>query len=147
MRCGIRPSPHNLGILAGVLVFASCVSPAQHPPAELPAAYAQYRPPVACADSAHRASAPLPQNYDDVRRWTLLTRPDLFPRDGRVVTAFLWYFIREDGTVEETRLWRSSGSPAMDEVALEAGRQMRWRPALCAGQPVAMWYGHPVALG
>jgi outer membrane biosynthesis protein TonB len=59
----------------------------------------------------------------------------------------LWFFIREDGGVADTRLWRSSGSAEIDQLALELGREIRWQPATCGGQPWAKWYGHPMAMG
>ena len=143
----VLPLVPALRLALSTLVLGGCASAATNPPADLPAAYVRYRPPAVCADSASARSAPIPQNYDDVRRWSVLTRPDVFPSKGPVHTAFLWYFIREDGRTEEVRLWQSSGSSAMDDVALEAGRQMLWQPLRCAGQAVATWYGHPIAMG
>jgi hypothetical protein len=134
-------------VMTAAVVVAGCASAPDRGPSAPPLSYAQYRPPAVCADSAVPRRPPSPLNYDDVRRSATVSRPDLFPRGGSPRIAFLWYFVREDGGVAETRLWRSSGSRDVDEVALEAGRQLRWQPATCGGQPVALWYGHPIALG
>ena len=136
----------RLAALAPVFLMA-CASTPDRGPSDLPASYAQYRPPAACADSSAKRGSPSPLNYDAVRRGATVSRPDLFPRGGPTRIAFLWYFVREDGGVADTRLWKSSGSSEVDGVAVDLGRRMRWQPATCSGTPVALWYGHPIALG
>ena len=139
----------RLALLAAAcaLSLTACATTPDRGPSELPASYALYRAPAVCSDSTAARTSPVPTNYDDVRRSATVSRPDLFPRGGTTRIVFLWYFVREDGGVAETRLWRTSGSPEVDNVALQAGRQMRWRPATCGGHAVALWYGHPIALG
>lgn len=112
----------------------------------MPSGYEGYRPPAACADSLATRTVPGPINYNAVGRSAAIRYPDVVPREGRPKIAFLWFFIREDGSVADTRLWRSSGSPEVDRIAVKLGRELRWRPATCAGQPFAQWYGHPMAL-
>lgn len=129
------------------LVTAACGATISQPPRQLPAGYEEYRPPPVCQDSAAPKTQPLPLNYDAVRRSASITHPDLVPRDTPTRIAFLWFFIREDGSVATTHLWKTSGSSQIDDIALDLGRQVMWRPATCGGQPVAGWYGHPMAVG
>lgn len=136
----------RLHLVVGALTTTSCATKPPEVPRELPTGYERYRLPAACADSANR-TAPLPTNYEDVQSSAALVRPDLVSRTSAVRVAFLWYFIREDGSTADVRLWRSSGSQPIDQLALELGPRMRWRPATCAGQPYARWYGHPIAIG
>ncbi|MBA2432463.1 MAG: energy transducer TonB [Chthoniobacterales bacterium] len=138
--------PRHVLHCTGLTLLNACASTPIRSPATPPAEYASYQAPTACGDSSATRTAPLPRNYDDVARQVAVAWPDKFPRGSRR-TAFLWYFIRENGSVAETRLWRSSGSRDIDEIAVDAGREMVWRPATCGGQPVALWYGHPIALG
>lgn len=139
--------PPLLFAAAAYVVLIACASAPNHGPSELPTSYAQYRPPAVCGDSTVARRSPRPLNYEHVRRSAAMARPDLFPRDGPTRIAFLWYFVQEDGRVAEARLWKSSGSPVVDDVAVQMGRDMQWQPAMCGSEPVALWYGHPIALG
>ncbi len=50
--------------------------------------------------------------------------------------------VLKDGTVGGTRVVKSI--PLLDEVAVAAVRQWRFKPALSAGKPVAVWVAVPV---
>ncbi len=138
---------HQTLLAMALLVVSGCGGRANRPPTTVPAPYRDYRPPPACAVESSRKEAPMPLNYDEVRRAAGVRWPDLLPRTGTPRVAFLWYFLREDGSVAEVQLWRSSRSAEVDRVALQIGRDMRWRAPTCDGAPAAGWYGHPIALG
>src|SRR5919198_4289391 len=144
MRTGITL---RFQLLVVLLSITSCATRTAQAPRDRPEGYEQYRLPAACADTAAGRTRPLPTNYEDVQRSASLIRPDLVSRTAPPRVAFLWYFIREDGSTAEVRMWRSSGSREIDELALELGPRMRWRPPTCGGQPYAAWYGHPIAVG
>jgi len=102
--------------------------------------------PAICRDTTVQQYAPLPANYDDVRRAAATAYPDVIGR-SRTVVAFLWFDVLADGSTGNVALLKSSGDRRADEVALQVGRRMRWRPARCGDQPVSTRYGHPIAMG
>jgi TonB family protein len=102
--------------------------------------------PAICRDSTVPHYAPIPTNYDGVRRAAAVSYPDVLGRSHTRV-AFLWFDVRADGSTGEVTLWKSSGDRAADEVALQVGPQMRWRPAHCGDQTIRVRYGHPIAIG
>jgi protein TonB len=53
-------------------------------------------------------------------------------------------FISERGTVDTTRIEKTSGYAAFDSAALAGSRQLRFRPATRGGKPVAAWFLLPV---
>jgi protein TonB len=66
-------------------------------------------------------------------------------RDAGIGGApLVWFFIDEEGKVVKTQLRESSGHPALDEVALEVGRTLRFRPALNRDRKVAVWVSLPM---
>lgn len=131
-------------ILPLLLLMACASIPAET--RTMPAGYENYVLPAACADAATGWKSPMPIDYDAVRRASAVLYPTALPASGSAI-PFLWFFIREDGGVAETRIWRSSGSEEVDRIAVDSGRRLRWRPATCGGAPVAGWYGHPMAVG
>jgi protein TonB len=56
----------------------------------------------------------------------------------------VWFFIDEEGKVVKTQLRESSGHAALDEVALEVGSTLRFRPALNRDRKVAVWVSLPM---
>ena len=136
-----------IAAMFAAFLMPSCAPSLQQSPLDRPSGYEQYQPPPACGDSSVPKQVPSPLNYDAVRRSASISRPDLVPPGAPTRIAFLWFFIREDGGVADIRLWKTSGSSDIDDLAVELGRQVRWRPARCGGQPVANWYGHPMAVG
>ncbi|MBU0982736.1 MAG: energy transducer TonB [candidate division Zixibacteria bacterium] len=52
--------------------------------------------------------------------------------------------VDREGKVREVRLGKSSGNDSLDEAALEATRKCRFRPAIRANRPVAVWVTYPV---
>ena len=64
--------------------------------------------------------------------------------EGRVEA---WYYINENGRVEDRRLDRSSGSAELDELALQAAEQMVFTVALNRDRKTAVWVSLPVVFG
>jgi TonB family protein len=73
----------------------------------------------------------------------------LYPRDLRQVTAEsqVWVFIAADGTVAKALIYRSSGYPAFDDVALRVSRAARFQPGSRGGQAAAGWATLPIRFG
>ena len=59
--------------------------------------------------------------------------------DGTVLVQAL---VGRDGLVKDVRIMRSI--PALDDYALAAVKQWRFKPARTKGEPVAVWVGIPV---
>ena len=124
----------------GVAACASSGSPQVHRVSDDPSL------PAICRDTTIQHYAPIPTNYDEVRRAAALSYPDVLEK-SRTRVAFLWFDVRADGSTGEVALWKSSGDRRVDEIALQVGPQMRWRPARCGDQPIRTRYGHPIAIG
>lgn len=139
-------SVRRLKFAAIVAALTSCAS-ADQAPTTRPAGYETYALPAECANPAAAKTVPHPINYDEIRRLASFRFSNRFPQDGPRQTVFLWYFIRESGTVADVRLWRPGPSPEINNMAMDLGSEMRWRPATCDGQAIAGWYGHPISLG
>lgn len=66
-------------------------------------------------------------------------------RDERIGgTTRVWFFIDEQGRVQDTRIESSSGHPALDEAALKVAAEMEFTPALNRDQPVPVWVAFPI---
>jgi TonB family protein len=55
-----------------------------------------------------------------------------------------WFYIDATGTVQQVRLEKSSGHPALDEAALRVGQLMQFTPARNRDKPVAVWVELPI---
>jgi len=66
-----------------------------------------------------------------------------YPQDaldaGIEGTVHVKMLLSREGIVESAEVSVSSGSPSLDEAALEAAKQCRFRPGLVNGKPVRMW--------
>lgn len=63
--------------------------------------------------------------------------PRVSPRQGRAtLSAAIAVKINERGVCETVRLVRSSGYPALDQMAMSAARRQIYRPAIAGGLPV-----------
>ena len=72
--------------------------------------------------------------------------PPTYPAKARAAgiqgTVIVLALIGRDGEVKEARIRQSI--PELDEAALEAVRHWKFKPALAAGQPLAVWVAVPV---
>lgn len=58
---------------------------------------------------------------------------------GIAGTVVLWFEVKEDGSVGDIRIRRSSGHMALDGAMMQAARRVRFHPALHERQPVPLW--------
>ena len=58
--------------------------------------------------------------------------------------VLLEVFIREDGSVGEVRVKRTSGHPSLDQSALDAVQRWRFLPARRGNEAIPYWYELPV---
>jgi protein TonB len=71
--------------------------------------------------------------------------PPTSRRLGEEGTVLLRVFVREDGTVGEVTLSRSSGFPRLDRSAIDTVRRWKLIPARRGNTPFATWYTLPLA--
>lgn len=144
------------GLLAAAALLAVALACTAPPPSDVGT-----EPDAAAIESAADAAAP-----DDEASYPTFTPFTLAPNGDNPgeVAAFLegeyagldgrptgrvdvWYFVTEDGRVQDTRVARSSGSPELDELALRAATEWRFTPARNRDQPRAVWVSLPVVFG
>lgn len=104
--------------------------PAESDTDEASAGIAAISPPPASPGGGSRGASPQPGNPKPVYPYSARRQG----RQGRVV---LRVEVRPDGTAEAVSIERSSGDARLDEAALAAVRQWRFRPAQRNGAPVA----------
>lgn len=66
-----------------------------------------------------------------------------YPRMAREAgvegSVTLWVFVDNDGTVQDVRVYNSSGVNSLDEAAKEAAWDTRWTPAMNNNVAVGVW--------
>ena len=71
-----------------------------------------------------------------------------YPRDLRAAglggEVMMWFFIDETGAVQDVRVARSSGVPALDEAAADVAPLLTFSPALNRGIEVPVWVQLPI---
>lgn len=60
---------------------------------------------------------------------------------GRVLVKAL---VGKDGSVKDAAVYKSSGTPSLDEAAVAAAHKCKFKPAIQNGRPVAMWVTYKV---
>ncbi len=70
--------------------------------------------------------------------------PEELREEGIGGTANIWFFINDEGVVEDLRVQRSSGHPDLDGAALQVARAIRFTPALNRDEPVPVWVAFPI---
>ncbi|GAB4058155.1 energy transducer TonB [Uliginosibacterium sediminicola] len=70
--------------------------------------------------------------------------PSLLREQGVGGTVWLRVQVLQDGSAGQVELWRSSGYRLLDEAALRAARQWRFKPARRGDQTLASWVEFPV---
>ncbi len=89
-----------------------------------------------------RACAPVFRDKDLLA--SLLQREAEVLHLDRRVTIGVRAHVREDGTVDETRVDRSSGSRTIDEAATRVLHEATFIPGMVEGIPVAVWARFPI---
>jgi TonB family protein len=59
-------------------------------------------------------------------------------------TVKVYYYIDAEGKVEDVRIDKSSGHPALDDAALKVARVMRFVPAMNRDEKVPVWVSFPI---
>ncbi len=83
-------------------------------------------------------------NRNDVGRALEREYPPLLRDAGIGGTARIWFFIDEEGRVQDTRVQDSSGHTQLDEAALRVADLMRFTPALNRDKKVPVWVAFPI---
>jgi TonB family protein len=119
----------------------------QNPVSELP-------PPREPARAVDVASQPVftpytvrPQllNGREVQEALVRTYPNTMREAGIGGTAILWFFIDETGTVQDTRVFASSGFEELDRAATAVAGMMEFSPAQNMDKKVPVWIQIPIA--
>lgn len=88
--------------------------------------------------------APAVLNRDEVVDAMVRSYPPLLRDAGIGGTARIYFFIDEQGSVQQVRLDRSSGHDALDQAALNVAGAFRFSPALNHGERVPAWVSFPI---
>jgi protein TonB len=83
-------------------------------------------------------------NRDEVIRMMEREYPPLLRDAGIGGTVRVYFFINENGAVQDTRLDVSSGHQALDEAALKVADAYRFSPALNRDKRVPVWVSFPI---
>ena len=88
--------------------------------------------------------APSILNRDDVVRAMEREYPPLLRDAGIGGTVKVYFFIDENGQVQDTRIDQTSGHQALDEAALKVANIYRFSPALNRDKKVPVWVSFPI---
>lgn len=88
--------------------------------------------------------APEIQNRTEVIRAMEREYPPLLRDAGIGGTVRVYFFIDENGQVQDTRIDQSSGHQALDQAALNVAGVYRFSPALNRDQRVPVWVSFPI---
>jgi len=124
-------------------------APFEAPPAtDLPTPSAPVLPVVAEASPAPPAPLPPPKNIPASEVQYLVRPAPEYPRlsvrMGESGLVMLRVFIDEAGLPREVRIEQSSGFARLDDTALAAVRQARFKPPTLNGQPISGWARIPI---
>ena len=88
--------------------------------------------------------APEIQNRTEVIRAMEREYPPLLRDAGIGGTVRVYFFIDEEGRVQDRRIDQSSGHQALDQAALNVAEVYRFSPALNRDQRVPVWVSFPI---
>ena len=83
-------------------------------------------------------------NRAEVQRAMLRQYPPMLRDVGIEGTVEVYFYIDENGTVQQTRINKSSGHIALDEAALAVSDVFRFSPALNRDRNVPVWVSFPI---
>jgi TonB family protein len=84
------------------------------------------------------------QNAQAVQMALMRHYPPLLRDAGIGGEALIWFFISEEGAVQDTRINRSSGHDALDQAALAVAGVMEFTPAYNRDVRVPVWVAIPI---
>jgi protein TonB len=88
--------------------------------------------------------APALQNLQEVQRALTREYPTVLRDSGIGGTVQVWFFIDEEGRVQQTQINQSSGYEALDQAALNVAEVYRFSPALNRENKVQVWVALPI---
>ncbi len=88
--------------------------------------------------------APSILNRDEVARAMAENYPTILRSAGIGGTVRVYFFIDENGSVQDRRIQTSSGHPQLDEAALAVAELYRFSPALNRDKKVPVWVLFPI---
>jgi TonB family protein len=86
------------------------------------------------------------QNREDIAAALVRAYPKALRDHGVSGTALIWVLVDRDGSVLTTKVNKTSGQPEIDEAAMRVAKEMKFKPALNNGDPVAVWIQMPIAM-
>lgn len=89
-------------------------------------------------------TAPELRNRNEVAQALQREYPALLRDAGIGGTVVMWFFINDQGVVENTQVNQSSGHPQLDEAALRVANVFQFTPALNRDQRVPVWVAIPI---
>jgi protein TonB len=84
------------------------------------------------------------RNREEIRRALEREYPALLRDAGIGGTVLVWFFIDEEGVVQQTQLHTTSGHRALDEAAMKVAGVIRFSPALNREKRVPVWISLPI---
>ncbi len=84
------------------------------------------------------------RNRSEVQAALMREYPPILRDAGIGGTVVVWFFITEEGVVQNKRVSRSSGQVQLDEAALRVADVFRFSPALNRDQRVQVWIEVPI---
>ena len=84
------------------------------------------------------------RNRSEVQAALMREYPPILRDAGIGGTVVVWFFITEDGRVQDKRVSQSSGQVQFDEAALKVAEVFRFSPALNRDQRVQVWIEVPI---
>ena len=84
------------------------------------------------------------KNRSEVARAMEREYPPLLRDAGIGGTVTVWFFINEQGVVQQTRVNESSGHKALDDAAIKVADVIQFTPALNRDKQVPVWISLPI---
>ncbi len=84
------------------------------------------------------------RNRAEVTAALMREYPPILRDNGIGGTVVMWFFITEDGVVQDKRVSQGSGQLRLDEAALRVADVFRFTPALNRDQRVQVWIEVPI---
>ncbi len=84
------------------------------------------------------------RNRSEVEAALMGLYPPILRNAGIGGTVVVWFFITEDGIVQDKRVSQTSGQIQFDEAALKVADVFRFSPALNRDQRVQVWIAVPI---
>jgi protein TonB len=88
--------------------------------------------------------APEVTNVEQIRQALTREYPAVLRDAGIGGTVTLWFYVNDQGVVENTQVQQSSGFEELDTAAMNVGQIFGFTPAYDQNRPVAVWISIPI---